>query len=270
GIQTLSASHGVTFDLNATGNASTARGWVGAGDGLLVMDRNKDGIINDGTELFGGATRLANGQRAGDGFTAMRAEDTNGDGKLTAEDASFADLKVWVDRNSNGITDEGELLDLSSLGIIELNLGAVAGTTMDNGNMLGLVADYKTADGATHEMADVWFAKDASVVAGTDPNALLEISDPGNAPPPMPGLLADTGANPAGAATGPAGATPPALGVSTGDLLADRGEDLLPPELTQVAAPEVIASGSVEANRLQLLHPDVTKLVKDEPNAPLI
>jgi hypothetical protein len=123
------------------------------------MDRNGDGKINDGTELFGLAT-VVDGHRAGDGYTAMRAEDSNHDGKLTAADAHFAELKVWVDTNSNGVSDAGELRDLSSLGIIELDLNAHASTEMNNGNLLGLVSGYKTADGQNHAMADVWFAKD--------------------------------------------------------------------------------------------------------------
>ncbi|MEK2481579.1 hypothetical protein AAAB32_10030, partial [Lactobacillus acidophilus] len=66
GVTTVSSSAGVMFDLNATGNASRV-GWASAQDGLLVMDVNGDGIINNGSELFGGATRLGNGERAGNG-----------------------------------------------------------------------------------------------------------------------------------------------------------------------------------------------------------
>ncbi|EEF23950.1 conserved hypothetical protein, partial [Ricinus communis] len=51
GINTLSSNAGVSFDLNADGTKEQA-GWVGGGDGLLVLDRNGDGSINDGSELF--------------------------------------------------------------------------------------------------------------------------------------------------------------------------------------------------------------------------
>ena len=61
GVSTVSAAHGVQFDLGGTGKTSQV-GWVGGGDGLLVMDRNGDGKINDGRELFGAGTVLANGQ----------------------------------------------------------------------------------------------------------------------------------------------------------------------------------------------------------------
>jgi hypothetical protein len=137
-------------------------GWASSTDGLLVMDRNHDGKINDGTELFGVATLDAHGHRAGNGYNAMALEDSNHDGKLTATDAHFADLRLWVDANSNGITDAGELHALAEYGITELSLNAQAGTGVDHGNVLGLTSSYTTADGAKHDMADVWFAKEAA------------------------------------------------------------------------------------------------------------
>lgn len=51
GVSTRSASHGAMFDLNGTGQASKV-GRVAPTDGLLVMDRNHDGKINDGSEFF--------------------------------------------------------------------------------------------------------------------------------------------------------------------------------------------------------------------------
>ncbi|MGC4062320.1 MAG: hypothetical protein QM749_16330 [Aquabacterium sp.] len=106
GIQTVSASRGTHFDLNATGS-NALHGWVSPQDGLLVLDRNHDGVINDGTELFGTATILSNGQRAGNGYNALLELDTNHDGKITAADAQFKDLKVWVDANGDGISQPG-------------------------------------------------------------------------------------------------------------------------------------------------------------------
>jgi trimeric autotransporter adhesin len=161
GVRTTAAADGVNFDLNATGNAQRV-GWASATDGLLVMDRNGDGRINDGSELFGTGTRDAAGSRAVDGYQAMRFEDSNGDGLLSAADARFSELQVWVDANQDGKTDAGELQGLVDLGIVSLDLGAAAGTQVDNGNLLGLVSHYTTVDGSQHQMADVWFTKDTS------------------------------------------------------------------------------------------------------------
>jgi len=159
GISTLSAANGVNFDTYGTGTVQKW-GWVGGNDGLLVRDVNGDGVINNGKELFGSGTVLADGHRAADGYAAMSALDANHDGKLSILDKEWGELKVWVDANHDGKTDGGELKSLQELGITELNLASQANSTIDNGNLVGLVSDYKTSDGQTHSMADVWFAKD--------------------------------------------------------------------------------------------------------------
>jgi hypothetical protein len=158
GINTVAASQGVMFDIDATGQ-QTQVGWVGAGSALLVRDLNGNGIIDDGTELFGGATQLADGTRAGDGFRAMAALDSNGDGILDANDEAWGELQLWLDLNGDGITDAGELHSLESFGISALNLGFTKGTDLDNGNLLGMVGSYQKADGSELAMVDVWFAK---------------------------------------------------------------------------------------------------------------
>jgi hypothetical protein len=159
GVTTTASTEGVQFDVAGTGVASKT-GWVGGTDGLLVMDRNGDGVINDGKELFGAATVLASGQRAGNGAVALAEQDTNHDGKITAADANFDKLKVWVDANHDGKTDAGELKGLVDLNIVELDLSFGSSDRVDNGNLVGLVSQYKTSDGQTHEMADVWFKKE--------------------------------------------------------------------------------------------------------------
>nr|MCU0773521.1 heme utilization protein [Ideonella sp.] len=164
GIRTLAAAEGVNFDIDGDGQAEKV-GWVGSGDALLVRDRNADGTINDGTELYGGATRLADGTRAGHGYNALAQEDTNQDGRIDANDAHFHELRLWTDADRDGLTDEGELRGLVDLGVVSLDLSAVVGTQMDNGNLLGLVSSYTTASGETRDMADVWFAKDVPPVA---------------------------------------------------------------------------------------------------------
>jgi hypothetical protein len=161
GVTTQSISAGVKFDLLATGQAVNT-GWVSGGDGLLVLDRNHDGSINDGSELFGTSTRLASGATASDGYTALRELDGNQDGVIGSADAVYAELRVWVDANSDGVSQGGELKTLASLGITQIELQATVGVGMDNGNLVGLTSSYQTADGATHAAADVWFATKAS------------------------------------------------------------------------------------------------------------
>jgi hypothetical protein len=159
GVRTQSISNGVTFDLFANGkNINT--GWVSSSDGLLVMDRNHDGAINDGTELFGEATKLSDGSTAKDGYVALREMDSNQDGVIDQNDEAFADLKVWVDANSDGGTQTGELKTLQELNISSISAVADVNLSMDNGNLIGLTSSYQTTDGATHAAADVWFVAD--------------------------------------------------------------------------------------------------------------
>jgi hypothetical protein len=157
GVQTISYSAGVKFDLRAQGQAIQT-GWVSSGDGLLVMDRNHDGIINNGAELFGSATTLANGTKATDGYQALRELDTDHDGVIDKNDAAFNDLGVWIDANSDGVSTPSEIHSLASLNITQISAQATAGTGIDAaGNLQGLMSSFQTADGATHGTADVWF-----------------------------------------------------------------------------------------------------------------
>jgi hypothetical protein len=157
GIQTLSVDAGVQFDLLANGQP-VQTGWVGSGDGLLVMDRNNDGNINDGSELFGSSTVLPDGSKAIDGYQALAQLDTNHDGVINSSDAKFAHLGVWMDGNSDGQTGTGEVKSLAELNITQLSLNAQVTTDPNNGNLVGLTSSYQTADGVNHIAADVWFA----------------------------------------------------------------------------------------------------------------
>ena len=115
GLETLpiNATNPVYFDLTGEGVQSSV-GWVAPSDGFLALDRNGDGLINDGTELFGdatpayeaGTTTPTTGKTA-DGFEALAQEDTNADGVVNAQDANFANLRVWQDANQDGISQAG-------------------------------------------------------------------------------------------------------------------------------------------------------------------
>jgi hypothetical protein len=159
GIQTLSAKKGVIFDVNNDGKVEKT-GWVAATDGLLVRDLNGDGQINDGGELFGEGTVLADGSKAKDGYVALRALDSNLDGLIDANDAAFNQLLVWTDLNSDGKANSCELASLSDMSIRMLSLDAIKSSEINNGNLIGLMGSYTTADGATHTMGDVWFSVD--------------------------------------------------------------------------------------------------------------
>ena len=156
GITTQNISAGAQFDLNATGQAVNT-GWVTSGEGILVYDPS-NGPITSGSQLFGTATVLPNGQKAANGFAALAALDSNGDGVINSSDAGWSNLKVWVgETSSNGAVQGGKLESLDSLGIVQLNLSYTSNPTIDNGNIVGMVSSFVTASGQTHQMADIWF-----------------------------------------------------------------------------------------------------------------
>jgi probable HAF family extracellular repeat protein len=107
GIVGLGDLAGGIFDSTATdisADGSTVQtGWVAPNDGLLVVDRNLDNVINDGSELFGTSTILKNGLKAIDGYQALSEFDSDGDGLITNKDSEFNKLGVWVDSNSNAL-----------------------------------------------------------------------------------------------------------------------------------------------------------------------
>jgi hypothetical protein len=159
GISTLSVQNGTRFDLSANGSP-VQTGWVAPSDGLLVLDRNQDGIINDGSELFGTSTTLQNGSKAIDGYQALSELDSNQDGVINSLDNAFGKLKVWVDSNSDAKTGSGELKSLSDLSITQLNLATNTARDSSQGNLIGLTSTYQTVDGSLHAAADVWFVVD--------------------------------------------------------------------------------------------------------------
>ncbi|WP_343651662.1 calcium-binding protein [Herbaspirillum sp.] len=158
GIETIARSANVHFDHDLNGFAEQS-GWVGGDDALLVRDLDGDGKITSGAELFGDHTRLGNGAFAANGFAALADLDSNQDGVLDDNDKAFASLRVWQDRNGNGITDAGELSDLGAAGVKTLNVHfSHTNKTDAAGNALRQLGSYVATDGSTRSLGDVWFA----------------------------------------------------------------------------------------------------------------
>ena len=160
---TVSRTQGVYYDLNHNGFAERT-GWVGSGDGLLVWDRNGNGAIDNGGELFGDSALKQDGTTAANGFEILASYDDNHDGKIDQQDALWGQLGVWVDSNGDGVTDVGELHSLESLGIASLNAGTVdMGSGADaTGNDSRFVGSYTKTDGTIAKAVDVFFDTDTS------------------------------------------------------------------------------------------------------------
>ncbi len=98
------------FDLDADGQAERIA-TPGSGSGFLALDRNQDGRVTDGRELFGPGT--------GDGFAELAAYDQDGNGWIDADDSVFDDLVVWT----KGTEGDDRLESLAALGVGALYLG---------------------------------------------------------------------------------------------------------------------------------------------------
>ncbi|HYD60843.1 MAG TPA: calcium-binding protein [Noviherbaspirillum sp.] len=162
GVETVSKTVGIHFDHDGNRFAETT-GWVDTDDGLLAWDRNGDGKIDRGAELFGNQTILPNGSKAANGFSALAVLDANSDGKITASDTSFAQLRVWKDTDGNAMVSDGELLSLNVAGVQSLNVAFSTQTHTDaQGNQHLQVGQHTRTDGSTQALTDVWFATDTA------------------------------------------------------------------------------------------------------------
>jgi hypothetical protein len=120
GIAATSVAGGVYFDHDADQFAERS-GWVNTSDGLLVLDRNGNGVVDSGRELFGSETLLSTGSKAPNGFAASAELDSNGDALIDARDSAFSTLRVWRDLDQDGQSDAGELQTLAD--IVAFNRG---------------------------------------------------------------------------------------------------------------------------------------------------
>jgi Ca2+-binding RTX toxin-like protein len=163
GIETVGASTNtpILFDHEIDGSKN-GTGWITADDAMLVLDRNGNGTIDNGRELFGDSTIKSNGQTAMDGFDALADLDSNSDGVMNSSDTQFANLRLWRDLNQDGVSQSGELFTLNALGVASIALtNKVATTTLANQNQILATGQYTKADGTTGVVADVNFVADS-------------------------------------------------------------------------------------------------------------
>ena len=157
GIKTISINKNVFFDLDNNLFAEST-GWVDKGDAFLVWDRDNNGVIDSGNELFGNHTRLSSGKKAENGFAALAELDSNQDNIFDEKDEAWFKLQLWFDRNQNGISEAGELVKLSESGIKSINLSYNNTDHIDeSGNHHRQRSSVSWKDGRKSEIADVWF-----------------------------------------------------------------------------------------------------------------
>lgn len=147
GVETVSANTGITFDFDSDG-LKTGTGWVKGDDGFLVLDRNANGTIENGGELFGIDTIKSSGQKATDGFDALSDLDSNTDGVFDSQDAEFANVRVWQDLNQDGVSQAHEIKSLAEHKIVAINLDSTSTNQNSNGNLISAVGTFVRGDGS--------------------------------------------------------------------------------------------------------------------------
>jgi hypothetical protein len=169
GYHLTSARDGVQFDLDADGVPEQVA-WTAAGsdDCFLAMDRNRNGRIDDGRELFGDRSpAFADDDiNTADGFEALKSLEnpafgvSQADSVMDGRDAPFSQLLFWCDANHNGLSEADELKPASSLGLLGINAKDVkfSGRRDEHGNRFRLRARALWPDGERY-IYDIWLAR---------------------------------------------------------------------------------------------------------------
>jgi hypothetical protein len=163
GFRFTDLDDGVLFDLNGDGAADRVS-WTDpeSRTAFLVLDRNSNGAVDDGRELFGAATPQPASAEP-NGFTALGVFDSpaqggNGDGRISAADAVFPLLRLWTDANQDGRSQPAEAVGLAAEGIEAIDLEPVVSNRRDrHGNRLRWTSHVHFARGRRLAAADVIF-----------------------------------------------------------------------------------------------------------------
>lgn len=161
GVHLSSAADGVRWTLNPGEVGQWAWTQPDTDDAFLAYDRNANGLIDDGSEMFGNNTiQLTNDDP--NGFKALAYLDLpsqggNGDGILDSRDTAFPKMRLWVDGNHDAISQPAELLTLDSAGIHSLNTVATASSYVDQyGNEFRYMSTIVADAPVSQVVSDVW------------------------------------------------------------------------------------------------------------------
>lgn len=167
GYRLTSVEDGVAFDLDGNGTLEQMA-WTRADsdDAFLALDRNGNGRIDDGTELFGNYTPAYAGARyprTPNGFEALRFLEgpdfgvSRVDGRIDARDEAFGRLLLWTDSNHNGISEPEELRPAHAAGVVAIGTDYKEKRRVDRfGNEFRQKGRLWWSDGAIEPVFDIW------------------------------------------------------------------------------------------------------------------
>jgi hypothetical protein len=152
GFNLTNPTNGVNFDIDMNGTREKLS-WTATNsdDAWLVLDRNGNGLIDNGGELFGNHTTQPEpiDGNVRNGFLALAVFDKSAhggteDGFITSADVVFNSLRLWQDTNHNGISESIELKTFSALGLTKIELEYKKSRRTDsNGNVFLFRAKVK-------------------------------------------------------------------------------------------------------------------------------
>jgi hypothetical protein len=168
GYRLTSVEEGVRFDLDADGFPELVA-WTrtGSDDAWLALDRNNNGKIDDGSELFGNHSPIYPASpevTTANGFEVLKFMDSLAsgvtrvpDGRVDARDPIFSKLLLWRDLNHNGVSEPGELTRVIDERIVAIGTDYKSSRRTDRfGNEFRQVGRLQWSDGEVAKVVDVW------------------------------------------------------------------------------------------------------------------
>ncbi len=142
-LDSLREQHVARFDVDGNGFREATQ-WIAPSDAILGIDRNGNGLLDTGSELFNGADTPFDQH----GFASLAYFDANGDGLITQEDPAYRQLRLWVDLDGDGSAGQLETFDL------RMRSAALPYGAMPGGDLAAMAVEAIDLNASTLRFAD--------------------------------------------------------------------------------------------------------------------